>query len=393
MLLESVFVGNQAINGLFEGIQYSPPKDAMDSTTFTNYFVGGSFALPERQQSMELEREPTQVQGTLIDELSNSGHQYESETTSDPNDAEKYSVAGSLNTCAPTDTRSTSPKSTYTMKDSVKRGFRTEKKHSLMTVELSNDDGLRNRAHSQYSQRDEKEVFLNSLLCTEISNQRVTKMALKMIDRLGFITEEEWQEMTTVDQVVLKSYVENIYGFNLTPNDSQELLVQLNNIIAVEPKGKRNEEKLKKTVKKVNSMITKAFVNINNLHHFDENQLSEILYSAYFGHLQKTEDSLINIFANSLAFSQKAFSKIVENQRYAEDFETILKSSYVPDFIKGRQDKVLKSISLIRRKIEFNTEADSGSLNDLIKRTPWQLSEIVDGAKLCQSIIEKSKLL
>ena len=392
MLLESVFVGHQVLNGLFEGIQYSPPKDAMDSSTFTTYFAGGSFPLPE-QQRMEMEMEPTQVLGSLNDELSSSCHQHESEATADLNDAEKYSVAGSLNSSAPTDTCSTSPKSTYTMRGSGKRGFRTDKKHSLMTVELSNGDGPRSRTHSQHFKCDEKEVFLNSLLCTEISNKRVTKMVLKMIDRLGFISEEEWEEMTTVDQLVFKSYVENIYGLNLTPNDSQDLLIQLNNIIALEPKGKRNEERLKKTVKKVNSMITKAFVNINNLHHFDENQLSNVLFSAYFGHLQKTEDSLINIFANSLAFSQKAFSKIVENQRYAEDFETILRTSYVSDFVKGRQDKVLKSISLIRRKIEFNSDAESGSLIDLIKRAPWQLSEIIDGAKLCQSIIEKGKLL
>jgi hypothetical protein len=388
MLLESVFTGNQTVNTFCDGIDYSPPKDAIDSTTFNSYFVGGSFPLTD-QQPQEVEKESTQILGSIQNELSLGSSQIgEADGGAELMDAEKYSAAGSLNTCAQTaETWSSSPKSTYEGSPVARRGNRIEKKNSCISIQLSNECTARSRTTSQ---GDEKEVFLNSLLCTEIANQRVSKIALKMIDRLGFIGEEEWAQMTQADQLVLRFYVENIYSLHLTPNDGSDLLCQLNDIIAVEPKGKRNEEKLKKTVKKVNSMITRAFVSLNNLHHLDETILSEILFAAYFGGPQAGEGT-VNIFANSLAFSQKAFSKIVENQRYAEDFATILHTSYVSEFIKNRQEKVLRSVSLIRKKLESNSENESGSLNDLIKRMPWQLSEIIDGAKLCHSIIEKNK--
>ena len=359
----------------------------MDSTTFNSYFVGGSFPLNEHPG---MDKEPIQAQ--YPQEMSyqtqeESNQNPEPETQVDLTDAEKYSVTGSLITAHTSDNWSTGPGSTYENSPLSKRSSRTEKKKNWMQIELSHNESTRSRTTSQ---SDEKELFLNSLFSTEIANQRVAMIALKMIDRLGLISQEEWDQMTPADQLVLKYYVENIYGLHLTPNNSQEMLNQLNVLISMEPKGKRNEEKLKKTVKKVNTLITRAFVSINNLHHLDENQLSEILFSAYFG--QQSEAGVVNIFSNNLAFSQKAFSKIVENLRYAEDFEAIVRSTYVPDFIKSRQDKVLKSIALIRKKLENSGDAaDASSLNDLIKRMPWQISEITDGAKLCLSIIEKTK--
>lgn len=385
MLLESVFVGNQAVGNFCEGIQYSPPKDAVDSTTFNSYFVEGSFPMTE-PHPLSIQKEPTQqAPFPLEDEYLSESLQSEADNAGDLADAEKYSVTGSLITCAQTaDNWSTSPGSTYENSPLSKRASKTERKKNWMQLELSNADGSRSRTNSHH---DEKEIFINTLFSADFANERVTKIALKMIDRTGLISQHEWEHMTASDQVVLKYYVENVYGLYLTPNDSLELLNQLNGLISVDPKGKRNEEKLKKTVKKVNTLITKAFVSINHLHHLDEFQLSEILFSAYFG--PQSEAGLVNIFANSLAFSQKAFSRIVENQRYAEDFEAILRSTYMADFVKCRQDKVFKSIALIRKKLENGGDSDSTSLNDLIKRMPWQISEIADGAKLCLSIIEK----
>ena len=280
MLLESVFVGNQAVNTFCDGIDYSPPKDAMDSTTFNSYFVGGSFPLAD-QQPLEAERESNETPGSIHNELSQSSILADAEMSAEMLDAEKHSVAGSLNTSVQTaETWSSSPKSSYESSPVAKCGHRTEKKNSCISLQLSNSGTVRSRTTSQ---GDEKQVFLSSILFTDIANQRVAKIALKMIDRSGFITEQEWSQMTPVDQLVLRFYVENIYGLHLTPNYGALSMCQLNDIVAIEPKAKRNEEKLKKTVKKVNSMITKAFVSLNNLYHLDEIVLSEILFAAYFG--------------------------------------------------------------------------------------------------------------
>ena len=389
MLLESVYVCNQTANGFCDGIAYSPPKDALDSTTFNSYFIDGSFPLPE-QKKMEVELEPQLHHGSLENELTVRHTLTESEVFADLNDSEKHSVAGSLNTCAPTETSSRSPKSNQCESPLSSKRPRIQKRMNLMDSDLSNSNDSVSMASSVDNQ---KEARLNSLINLEMANHRVTQLAIKIIDKKGPIIEEEWSQLSSLDQLILKIYVENIYGLHLTPKTSQELIVQLNKLIATEIKGKRNEEKLKKTVKKVNSMITHAFVNLNNLGHLEEQQLSSILFSAYFGHInnQNSEEAILNIFESNLAFSQKSFSKIVENQRYAEDFDTILKTTYVPSFVEDRQQKVLDSIYLIRQKIDGIADDRSLYLADIIKRSPWQLSEIIDGAKLCHSIIERSK--
>ena len=396
MLLESLAIHSQTLLSL-DTIQYSPPKDAMDISIFNSYFKTGSYSLPESNNShLHEHEESTQVQDQMIDELPSTFNLSYSDPIQDSINFDKLSVADSNNTCAQTNNSSSnlSTNSNYEYSPLKSRNHRSGKKSERKSLDLGEENEvLRDTVISVFNQRD---IPINSFLMTDLSNKRIAKIAIQIIDRQELICEQEWSELMDIDHKTLVAYIENIYGIHLTYSNSTTLLNTLNSMMQVKSKGKRNEEKLKKTVKKVNNMITGAFVKINNIHYLEDDQLADILFSAYFQIGVTTEkciDSVDNIFLHSLAFSQKAFCKIVKNTRYADDFEAILRTTYVSEFIKGRHDKVQKSIAFLRKKIECSDETSSKLQTDIIKRTPWQISEIIDGVSLCLKIIELSRHL
>ena len=388
MLLESVSVGDQVFCCLGEGIQYSPPKDPIDSISFNSYFVSGSYPIPEKAH-MQVEIDGTFTEENFCGDQHSEFSQTETDCTGPGNmvDAEKYSVTGSLNTCAHTEASLYSPQPTPKRSPQTAQPKKSDINSEWMKLELSTCSSSRGRAGSQGG---ETEIFLNSLNSSELAIERLASLALKIVDRKGFILENEWNCLSQFDQTVLKVYIENVYGLQFQSTDSLSLLSQLNNLISFVPKGKRNEERLKKTVKKVNSMITKSFAKINNLNNVGEEQLSDILFSAYFG--EDASQAFVNVFADSSSLSQKTFSKIVENKRYADDFMTLLRTSYLQEVIKQRQDKVIKILTQIKKKVLLNEDLGGVSLTDIFKQPPWPMSDILDGAKLCYSIIERIQL-
>ena len=380
MLLETLFLRDPYAQTYSESIEYSPPKDAIDSAMFNTYFNDGSY--PLAGQIAEEQREDTQIMMDI-----EAAEKAELASTSDSQEMDKKSDAGSQRTCAGTATSRSnmSPKVNIQKRQLSKRGPEMSETNSSIKFHLS---GSISPSHERTAHFQEKDILINS----EISNQKMAWLSIRVIDRTSSILEEEWESLSYQDQSVLVSYMENIYGVHLKSKQGITALEKINNLVDSPPKAKRNEEKLKKTAKKINSMIANTFVAINNLHHFTEEELEEIIFSAYFGQMAY-ESNAINIFSSKLAFSQKAFARILENHRYAEDFETVLNTSYIPEFIKCRQEKVLRSICFLKKKMFTNQDQIENAIsNDLIRRAPWSLSEILEGVNLCQSLINRSKI-
>ena len=384
MLLETLFLGEQNAQTYSEGIEYSPPKDAVDSAMFNEYFNGGSYPLTGKATGEAQEDTQCIVDAEVTDRA-------EVASISDSQESEKKSDSGSLLTCAQTASSSNKSLNIDIQKRQLsKRAPEMSETCSWNKLQLS---GSMTPSDKGSSHCQEKDMLLASLDISEASNQKLVWLAIRIIDRSSPILSEEWNNLSAQDQSVLLSYMENIYGIHLTSKKGISALEMLNALMESPAKAKRNEEKLKKTVKKINSMMTTTFVVINNLHHLTEEELEEIVFGAYFGQMAM-EGSTTNIFSSNHAFSQRAFSKILGNHRYAEDFETILNSSYIPEFVKSRQEKIHKSINFIRKKLYASQEqAEHAISTDLIKRAPWSLSEVLEGVNLCQSLINRAKLI
>lgn len=383
MRLENLILREQTAQSYSEGIEYSPPKDIVDSEMFRIFFASGSYPLTGNG----LEKDSLTISSTVDAKDIES---CEVASMADTLEAEKKSDYGSLKTCAHTlASTSKSPTQGDHPIQLTKRTPNLLKAGNFSQYQLSNQISHTSRAKTEFI--SENEIFLRSFIDIELSNKNLAKLAIKIVDRSQPVTVEEWKALSQQEKVTLLSYLENIYDVNISDVHCPCTRELLEYILSQPLKAKRNEEKLKKTVKKVNSMIIKAFVGINNLQHLPEKDLEEAVFGAYFGDKTKGGNT-INIFSSQQPFSQKTFGKVMSNHRYAEDFETIINTLYIPDFIKSRQKQVYKDMAFIRKKLDGNHENIDSILNDAIKRTPWSLPEIIEGVELCQTLISKSKL-
>ena len=205
------------------------------------------------------------------------------------------------------------------------------------------------------------------------------------MDQVAPITNQEWDALSNLDRLTLGTYIAQVLGLSKASNMSLESPAELNQLLSVKIKGRRNEEKLNKTVKRVNAMIARSFADLNGLGDLDDETLSGVLQAAYFGDSDEGK-----VFGINILFSQKSFGKAVENARYAEDFEAVLKSSYIGELLRSRYQKVLKEVKLLRKSLQEGR--DPALQTDHSKRSPWLLEDIFDGAKLCQNIIDRSKI-
>lgn len=388
MQIESIFVGNQMAASDGEGLDYSPPKDPLDSSMFQHYFASGSFPLLT-EKVKEVEYDHNFSQYDLKDELCNEVEHLQAHYETESNYSNKHSNSGSLVTCAQTDnSRDNHLSKINDGYESLETGSKNYSDNASMVSELSGQPSM-----ALSRDEDEQNAFLDSFKMTDLANQKVAKVILQLIDRVGFIRPNEWQQFSLIDKRMIKILIETLYGFMLRPADSEALIGELNALIMHPSKSKRNEEKLKKTVKKVNRIIMQAFAEINCLGHLEQNQLAHIVYAAYFGDPSGggCQGFLPNIFGDCQGLSQKAFCRLVENKRYAEDFVAVLMTRYMPAALHCRLSKVTKMVALTRKKIQFTEYCESSVFGDLIKRCPWPLSDLMDGVNLCRNIIEKAK--
>lgn len=384
MLLESIFLGEQTAQCYTEGIDYSPPKDAVNSEMFNEYFFSGTYPLAGNYSVLDDENTPMMVEGIDIENCDGA-------SIADSLDNEKKSYAGSLNTCDRT-SASTSKSPTNSPKlRHLNKAFPVHLEAATRShLQQSNQVSPSNRCDTERTR--EQDILSTPIDDVELENKILARLAVRTIDRSLPVVIEEWEALPQIERAILLSYFESIYGNSLATTDTTCSFMLLESIVSRPLKIKRNEELLKKTVKKINGLMSKTFVDLNNLHHLEKEELEDIIFGAYFGQMA-IESNLTNIFSSSLAFSQKSFITIVVNQRYAEDFEAIISTMYMPDFLKTRHDKVTKSIAFIRERLDVSYEhTNQGVSTDHIKRAPWSLNEIEAGIKLCQTLISRSKL-
>lgn len=297
-------------------------------------------------------------------------------------DADRFSIADSLKTGAQTATTA-GPESIYESCSRVSLGKRSPKKADWVTLQVQEAEQREEETGNQYS---EKAFMVNQLFGSDISNARVVKLAVRLIDHAAPISEEEWEALSPLDRLVLAHYLGSVFGLRVQPDLGLDNPCSLNQLLTLRLKGRRNEERLNKTAKRVNAMMARSFVDLNQLAHLDEDQLAAVLHTAYFGE-QSTEE---NIFASGTGFSQKSFGRAVETARYAEDFETLLKSSYITEILKSRHSKVLKEVKWLKKNLQEGRDPANQAEHN--KRPPWLLEDIIEGAKLCQNIIDRSKI-
>lgn len=320
----------------------------------------------------------------------------------DSSEDRKHSDADSTKTCAQT-MNSLDQNFKSTQKFCVNISKRSPRRSSIKTI--STDD----YTASNYSLPIEKTTKSDLSSCLQYDSTSedtrigyIARLAIKVLDHESPIFKHEWDELCPTERIILRVYLEGIYNVNFQFSGDDALLCQINDSGIHLTKAKRNEEKLKKIMKKVNRMMVTTFVSINNLEKMGADQLTDIIFGAYFGNqnLNKIEDQDIpNIFDQHQAFTQKAFKLIASNRRYTEDFETIMRSTYIPEFIRSRHIKVCKNIAVIKRKVKTALKLDSGkkqdsfsiSTPDIVKRAPWTLSDVISGMCLCQSIISSSQ--
>lgn len=372
------------LNSPWEVADYSPPKDAIDLVNFNDFLASGSYSLPDLQILEVNPCLPSPPKNFFLLEGTPTA-KVKAQAAIETVEVDRFSVADSLKTSAQT-ANTTAPGSTYGSDSSSnlrKRNSQAEGIDKWLNKQILNDEVYSGTIKAKSK---ENNVFFNSVFGTDISTERIAKIAIRLIDHTSPILDQEWSLLTPLDRTTLAVYLAQVYG--LKPQNPPDLNTPatLNQLLSFKLKGRRNEEKLNKTVKRVNNMIARSFADLNGLSDLDEFELAEILQAAYFGEASAEG----NVFAPNAGFSQKSFGKTVETARYAEDFEAMLKSSYIAELLRSRHQKVLKEVKALRKNLQEGRDPQTQLEHN--KRSPWLLEDIIDGAKLCQNIIDRKKI-
>ena len=381
MAKKALFLNTGDIEGFWEGVEYTPPKNAVDIGHFNDFLTAGSFSLPDYQilegeQEFNLSGSPKEF---LFKEESPPASFKMNFSKHEPFEADRYSVADSLKAGAYTATTA-SPESTHST-HSGHLSKRSPKKSDWMTLKAQESKDLQSNGGDLGNTRNE---FVNTIFATDIANERIAKLALRLMDRAGPILDREWSLLSLMDRLTLATYLAQVYCLRSLMQSNFDSPAELNELLSVKIKGRRNEEKLNKSVKRVNAMIARSFADLNGLGDLDDETLSGVLQEAYFGKIDEGA-----VFGINTLYSQKSFGKAVENARYAEDFEAVLKSSYIEELLRSRYQKVLKEVRSQRKSLQEGR--DPALQTDHSKRSPWLLEDIIDGAKLCQNIIDRQR--
>lgn len=356
MSLRPLNVRATAFNDLWEDMEYSPPKDALDGQNLQGFFSSGAYSLPEEQKEETVWSYQSEFCDTPIMEGKDTDSRLETVGLEERQLSDCLSDTVSFKKGASTaTTASLSTAATHLVK-------RRPDKACHMTVE--------------HSRSAESDLFLGLVFGDDFAVDLVADIIIKFLDKKEPISDEEWRQLSLVDRQALAYYLMPLYG--RSPNCCLDTPRSLNSLIEFKFKAKRNEEKLNKVVKQVNCMLARTFADLNGLP-CDEN-LALKMNEAYF-------DQQAEVFGQKVTYTQQSFSKLVACRKYRADFEAIMTCALVREFCDRRHAKVTQEVKRLRRKfLEGNYSAAQTELN---KRSPWTLSDMVEGIHLCQSIIKK----
>jgi hypothetical protein len=384
MNLKAFCLKTTEFDNFFEEIEYTPPKHVFDNGSFNNSFSTGTLGLPDTQ-IIDRFRELNPAGSPKDFGLQEEGPPIEIKMNfmkHEPVDADRLSVAESFKHGAQTVTTAT-PESTASIRCGEGLNKRSPKKTDWITLKIPKDEELIQENEEKGS---EKEFFVNTMFGNDIAYERITKLALRIIDRVSPVLDQEWLLLSSIDRQTLATYLAQVFGQKLQTVPDLETPAFVNDLMALKLIRRRNEERLNKTVKQVNSLIAESFANINKFSDDRDKELVSALQTAYFGDSYQGD-----VFASGTVFSQKNFGELVKFSRYAEDFEAVLNKSYVGEVIRSRKQKVLKEIKAFRKLLQEGQDPIA-QIDHKNKRSPWLLEDIVEGAKLCQNIIDSRKI-
>lgn len=363
---------------------FSPPKDPLDLVRFQDYLASGSYVLPEHK-IMEVNACAPSPQKSFFTKADPPTVKVKENTSKcELNESDLLSVAESLATGTQT-VVTTCPNSTYGSESSSILRKRNPKAAENFGWKMKNFNEWNQSLWTVSHSPEEKDLFLDSIFGKDIANYRVVQLSIRIIDGAGPILSREWSILSDEDRILLATYLAQVFGQK--PQNIPDLTTPqlLNSLLSIKLKSRRNEERLNKTVKRVNYLMAQSFANLNKIE-LQADSLASLMQNAYFA----KANLKLEVFAQNTGFSQKSFGEAVKNTRYAEDFEAVLKKSYIPEMVASRRHRVLKEIRSIRKALQEGH--DPISQIDHNKHAPWLLEDIVEGAKLCQNIIERQKV-
>lgn len=376
MLFESLFLCENVAQTCSDIDGYSVTTNDIDSDMFNEYLNKGLYPLSRKPS--------TDMQVDLCDFKEFTHHEKNENKETDYNTRDESTKTSK--------TSFPSTLTTTTMTAHTTSPFLKKRPPGSFDI-FDTDQGSTSQMDLSQSTNTDEKHFLALLIGDELSNAKLAKLAIKIIDRSSCISFQEWNGLNKNEQLTLAIYLENIYDLNVNCRYGDDALMQLNRLMQIPGKGKRNEEKWKKTVKNVNKLMTRTFVHLNGLHQLTAGELEVAFYNAYFDR-SEGQDKIIDTLGCSQDFSQKVFKQIIRNQRYAEDFEAVLSNTYIVEFVRSRQETICKSMGMIKKKLFSISDKEQESTlacKKLIKRAPWDIAEVIDGARLCKSLISKSR--
>ena len=366
-----------------EDVPYTPPKNELTIGHFNECMAYGSYSLPD-SKTFEGNQEFNSV-GTpkrFFQETENPPKEIVLNFSKhDHPDFDRYSVDSFKQGAQTVTTASNESTASY-------RGGALSKRSPKKTDWIFSQIPKTGEKIKESGEKGtEKEVFVNSVFGDDIASERICRLAIRIIDqnREDVVQDKEWLLLSETDRLTLATYLAQVFGQRLQTEPYLETPAIVNDMLEFKVKERRNEERLNKTVKTVNSLMVLRFASINGLDINDEEQLNMALQNAYMD-----ESCKVDIFSAKTVFSQKSFSEALRNVKYAEDFEAILKKSYIAECLLERKHKVLKEIKSLRKSLQQGHALKAQT--DHNKRAPWLLEDIVEGAKLCQDIIDRTNI-
>ena len=379
-LTTTFYKQNQQVNA-WEEIIYTPPKSSIDHFNFESFISSGAFSLQDSEKNVE----DISFCNSPNITVSNQDHffksKYENVQIENSTEVDNLSVASSHKTCGQTSTTadSYSNKTSKIISNLNKRKPDANKLPNWITSQI-HDHEL--NGFEDLSLTQENKVFFDSCFKYDLKNETIAKIALYYFDNATSNFETNWLLLSFEDQQLLTTYLSQFsdikvssYQTNTFGNPELVTIIKYN--------SPRNEEKLNRTVKKVHSLIAKSFSRLNQLSDTSVDEMDSILQQAYF------ESGIEKVFGQKGVFSQKKWGQVLNNTKYAQDFEDVLKTTFIEVMLARRLTKTTKEIKKLRKSMLQCSDLEEHSL--CLKRSPWLLEDLIDGARLCQSIIDNNK--
>lgn len=272
-------------------------------------------------------------------------------------------------------------------------GFRLEAFSAVSTA-----SSLRKRSpvyEEEYSTSVEPKKpsqFLNDFDRQAFARDQAVNLVISLIDRKK-LSGSMVAGLDPESISLISNFSFMIYAQKLSADSLQENLDSLNVSISTNlEKKKRNEERIKYVFKRVNKIILKKFMEVNELPNEDEIDAMHKILKKYFGPRveQEPKTQLSRYF--TLLFKpsnmyRNDLKDVFSHPSYLQDFKKALENEFVSEFKKKRQFKIQAYMKDLINEMSYSMDkSDPSILQKKVSRLPWSLDEVEKGIQLFQDI-------